>query len=280
MRNNKLEEGVKYAKEALAQSPENKSVKKATSFVLFESAKLSLNDKNYNKAREYADSALKLQPKNLQALLLLVNINLDDGKDKQALIVINKIKEVYPKSGIGEQIEGDFLISQKRLKAAVVVYQKAWQANPNGKLGIKLYANMKKINQVEKSISMLEKWKYENPDSASPLMTLGMVYQDAKMSDKAITNYEKLITIDKKNALSLNNLAWLYLDKGDPRALEVATNAYKLSPKTPLIMDTYGWILVKFGKIKQGVEILTAASKAEPKDEDIAKHLTEAKSKL
>ena len=45
------------------------------------------------------------------------------------------------------------------------------------------------------------------------------------------------------SAANLNNLAWLYDQKGDTeKALGHARRAYELSPKRPEIADTLGWL--------------------------------------
>ena len=67
---------------------------------------------------------------------------------------------------------------------------------------------------------------------------------------------KKIIEIDKINntrdsdsASVLNNLAWVYSELGDDKALKIAKEAHALQPNDPAINDTVGWILVKEKKI-------------------------------
>ena len=78
---------------------------------------------------------------------------------------------------------------------------------------------------------------------------------------------------------ALNNLAWLYYERKDPRALEIAKKAYELAPNSAPIADTYGWILVEKGEIAKGIEILSKAVQLAPDNKEIADHLKEAKSR-
>ena len=75
------------------------------------------------------------------------------------------------------------------------------------------------------------------------------------------------------NAAVLNNLAWVYYEQGDARALEYAEKAYNLMPDQAPIIDTLGWILVQKGQVKRGVELLQAAVAKAPTSLDIRYHL-------
>jgi Tfp pilus assembly protein PilF len=78
----------------------------------------------------------------------------------------------------------------------------------------------------------------------------------------------------------LNNLAWLYQEQGDPRALETARKAYDLDPNKPEVADTYGWILLKRGKGQQGLPILQQAYVSYPTQPEIGYHVAVGLSQL
>ena len=56
--------------------------------------------------------------------------------------------------------------------------------------------------------------------------------------------FERMLGAQNANPVVLNNLAWLYHEAEDARALPTARRAYELAPEQPEIMDTYGWILL------------------------------------
>jgi Tfp pilus assembly protein PilF len=78
---------------------------------------------------------------------------------------------------------------------------------------------------------------------------------------------------------AINNLAWLYYELKDPRAVEMGKKAYELAPNAGPVLDTYGWILVETGKYKEGIELLERATVLEPGNAEIARHLKEAKAR-
>ena len=73
--------------------------------------------------------------------------------------------------------------------------------------------------------------------------------------------------------LALNNLAWLYFEDGDSRAIDLAQRAYERAPERAEIIDTYGWLLIKNGSVEQGLTLLEKAAKRAPENGDIRYHL-------
>jgi Tfp pilus assembly protein PilF len=91
--------------------------------------------------------------------------------------------------------------------------------------------------------------------------------------------YEKTIEIAPNSPIALNNLAWMYYERKDPRALELAKRATQLAPNSAEILDTYGWILVELGQVKEGIIVLERAISIMPDNKDIKAHLEEARKK-
>jgi len=78
----------------------------------------------------------------------------------------------------------------------------------------------------------------------------------------------------------LNNLAWLYQQKGDlNKARNLAERAVAAAPNAAQIDDTLGWILLAQGDAGKAVTYLTAANDSSPADPAIAYHLAVALSR-
>ena len=77
------------------------------------------------------------------------------------------------------------------------------------------------------------------------------------------------------NAAILNNLALVYQQLKDTRALGTAERAYKLKPDNGAIADTLGWLLVEQGNIALGIELLQKAAAAAPDAPEIRYHLAQ-----
>jgi cytochrome c-type biogenesis protein CcmH/NrfG len=81
---------------------------------------------------------------------------------------------------------------------------------------------------------------------------------------------------DPDNLIALNNLANLYQQDNDPRALDAAEKAYKLNPDSPTIVDTLGLILVELGKTTRGLELMQKAVTQDPTNTEFRYHLAVA----
>jgi len=82
------------------------------------------------------------------------------------------------------------------------------------------------------------------------------------------------------NPLILNNLAYVLGEMGDEQALILAQQAHQLSPETPAINDTLGWILVKNQKVEQSLSYLREAVTRQSQDPTFRYHLAIALNKL
>jgi Flp pilus assembly protein TadD len=71
--------------------------------------------------------------------------------------------------------------------------------------------------------------------------------------------------------VALNNLAWVYQQQHDPRAVDLARQAYVLSPGAQTA-DTLGWILTTTGKADTGVLLLRQASAQAAADPRVQYH--------
>ena len=134
------------------------------------------------------------------------------------------------------------------------------------------------MGQTEKALQQLQQWVDRKRDAAVR-NALASAYIVHGRYDAAIRESEILLTTEFNNPIVLNNLAWLYDQKGDARAIEIGEKALKQAPRSPEIMDTVGWILTRRGDLNRAVEILKNAHRAAPKQGDIAYHFAVALNK-
>ena len=77
--------------------------------------------------------------------------------------------------------------------------------------------------------------------------------------DQAQTSLEAILKQKPHNAVALNNLAWVYQQRGDKRAQDLARQAYVLSPGAQTA-DTLGWIMTSTGNAATGLALLRQAN--------------------
>src|SRR5439155_21270898 len=110
---------------------------------------------------------------------------------------------------------------------------------------------------------------------------LASLHLDQKKYDNAIAEYTRVAAERPTDAAALNNLAWLYQQKGElAKARRLAEQAIAAAPRAAEIEDTLGWILLAQGEAGKALTYLSAASLSAPKNPDIQYHLAVALSRL
>ena len=130
-----------------------------------------------------------------------------------------------------------------------------------------------------KAIALLELWTKSHPDDADARFGLAQLYGSSNNFPAALQQFEWLSTKRPNDSVVLNNLAWLYSEKKDPRAQAIAERAYRAAPQSGSVADTLGWILVGKGDMAGGLRYLQQASQASPGEAAIQYHFAVALTK-
>ena len=106
-------------------------------------------------------------------------------------------------------------------------------------------------NQNQKALADLQAALAKNPKDASALMLMGMTYSVEKDYKNARDAYEKLLVLVPKNAVVLNNLAYIYAENlGDlGKGYQLASQARDQASADPSVADTLGWINIRGGSM-------------------------------
>jgi tetratricopeptide (TPR) repeat protein len=119
-------------------------------------------------------------------------------------------------------------------------------------------------DMIDRVVANLD--KVRESDRARVLQQAGGLYLASRpaRAEKALGVYQKLLVKTPEDLSTLNNLACILVDYITPprseEALGHAQKAHELMRKNglvePLVLDTYGWCLVKSGKVSEGMLIL------------------------
>ncbi len=125
--------------------------------------------------------------------------------------------------------------------------------------------------EMNQALKLAEDWLEAEPeDTGVMVMRADVLLQSGRVSD-ALAQYEAIMPID--NPVVLNNMAWLYMERGDSRALAMAERARALAPANADIADTLGWILVKEGRPAEAIEHLELSARTRPSSGVLHYHL-------
>lgn len=244
--------------------------------ILLQSAQ-ALQAGDYDKARSLVASGLETRPDSLELLILLARLDLQAKNIASAKKIAEQLTQIKPTPVQSFELAGDIAMLEGDTAAATANYRKVWSALANDALATKLYQSYAKNPAA--AGAFLAEWLKRLPDSPSAHFLLGISKQQAGDNKGAIKEYETALARNPEDPRALNNLAWLYFENKDGRALATAEKAYKFQPENAAVLDTYGWILVNLGNKQQGLEVLKKAQTLAPESAEIKQHVEQASKK-
>ncbi|TFH48526.1 MAG: PEP-CTERM system TPR-repeat protein PrsT [Lysobacterales bacterium] len=222
--------------------------------------------------RRALNRVLELQPDNPLAILGLGNLALRTGELDEAMKIASELQQSQPKSPAGFNLQGDVLMARNEPGKSAPAYQKALEMAPASATLLKLYAARSRAGQSN-ATATLSDWLKDHPDDAAVRLAYASTLHQSGKRARAVTEYAQVLKSQPGSVLALNNLAWLYFEDGDSRAVDLAERAYDRAPERAEIIDTYGWLLIKSGRLEQGLSLLEKAAKRAPENGDIRYHL-------
>ena len=160
--------------------------------------------------------------------------------------------------------------------AASTSYARALELAPNGPLLHKLYQAQIQIGDADRALATLDDWIAAHPDDFGIKFVRATHLAKHGRLAEAQATYEALATANPDNHVIANNLALVYDELDDPRAVETAERAYAGSSGSPLVADTLGWILARRGDPARAVQLLQDAAQRLPDEPSVHYHLAYA----
>lgn len=179
--------------------------------------------------------------------------------------------ERLPVSPLRLRLEAELLAAQGRFDDAAVAFGRAFDAQPSANLAVRAYEHALRAGRPNPE-AKLAAWNAANPRDPTGNFLLGSVAIESGQYDAAIARYESVLAVNPQHAPTLNNLAWLYSQRGDDRALDYAQRAFEADPDNPAIADTLGWLHVQRGAAADGLPLLAAAAERLGEDAEVQYH--------
>jgi len=236
---------------------------------------MQLND--YSGARKIIANILTTEPDNLRVLSFMVDLEIKAGKLQEASKVLNQIESIDAAHPVIALLKGEIAMAGNDLEGAVSQFGAAWSSNPSESSADKLFKVLSASEDTNALSKHLSNWLARFPDSPNANLYQAITHQQRGQRIKAVEGYQKVLNRLPNNVTALNNLGWLYFEKKDERALALLERAVKISPDSPAILDSYGWVLVQNGHVKDGITYLEKAHKLAPQLKEIEEHLKSAR---
>ena len=189
---------------------------------------------------ELLESLLESHPRQIDALLQLVDIHLKNERPEAALESVEKRSATEPNNGLYQLILGKIYQQLKDHDRAKNHYRLATTIDQDLDVAYENRARM--TEDVGEKRSLLLEASRHNPQSVEiKTMLAGFHLQEGEF-DKAIKIMEDLHSSNKSDPFFANNLAWLYLELGTHllTAFDLASSAYEADSHNPSFAHTLG----------------------------------------
>lgn len=235
---------------------------------------------NQNAAADALKTALAAKPDHFEAQMALANIEIRRGNYDQAIKLAKQIQKTSPKAAQGYILEGDVLMVQKKPDLAFKAYEQGFAHRPTGLLAVRMHQALALSGRGRDGVARLNQWLKDYPTDLATRLYLASAYATDQQHTQAVEQYQSVLQADPKNVVALNNLALVYQEQKDVRALEYAEKAVGVAPENPAVLDTLGWLLVEQGNLTRGLQLLQKATTLAPGVPSVRFHLAQALVKL
>ncbi len=251
--------------QALATYAKLAAIKPDSPLPYLRMAEVDVAAKNKPAALEHLQKALKIKADSLDAQRGIIALELDAGRSKEALAMAREVQKQRPKEAIGYIFEGDAQASQKNWADALVAYRTGLRETGGAsELAVKLHTALLASGSSAEADKFGETWLKEHAKDARFRLYLAEVSGARKDYAGAARQYRILLEVQPDNPTVLNNLAWVSGQMKDPKAIEYAEKANRLSPNQPALMDTLAVLLVDKGDHARGLELFQKALELAP----------------
>jgi tetratricopeptide (TPR) repeat protein len=249
----------------------------------FIAGSVAASQKNYADARANLEKALELQPQGMDILTALTRVDLESGRQQDAIARLTKLAEQNPGQGVPRNMLGELRLAAKDYDAAKESFEMARKSTPGWWLPYRNLALVRLIQNDPAGAIQIYKEGVEATHYEVMLVSdLASLYEKNKQPDEAISLLERLVATKPKLAVGSNNLAMLLVTyRTDAASLDRArdlTAAFS-SANDGNLLDTFGWVRFKRGEQAEGLSALERAQELLPRSAVIRYHLAMAQLK-
>jgi len=231
--------------------------------LLIQDAILKLDRRDYDGGRALLATVLLRDPSNLRALDLLYKSYRAEAHGPEGLATLQMYARKKPDSAVLQYFVAKQLLDAGQRDAARQQLLAAKGADSKfvaADLGL---AEMDLADHhLEAARNRVSAALASEPKSITALFLLGNIEDEAGNTNAARDQYRKIVQIDHRNVLALNNLAFHLADNPgtSTEALQYAQQAVELAPENPEMRDTLGWAYYQAGMYGDALKAFETAT--------------------
>jgi tetratricopeptide (TPR) repeat protein len=230
-------------------------------------AEIKLNSNQYADAIAEAKSALEAGDKSASTYALLGEALTKAGQYDEALLVLNELLKQEPHNAAARRYRAEISLARKDHAGATNDLRAAIRVESRVQDRLRLAELHARAKQYDEASALYQQILKDEPASNEARAGLSIVLLESGKASEAITQLEKLLEPDPKNATIRAQLAELYLPKQPGKALEQYVVAAKLAPNNLSYQIGVGTALIKLRRFQEAVPVLQSVLVENPKDE-------------
>jgi len=220
--------------------------------VTFSLGMIDLHEQKYKEAEDTFRKAYQQNPKDSRGLVGLVESLARQNKYDEATQVLQQELVKDPKNIDLLIALGNIAVRSGNFDLGISQFQKVLDTlDKNSKIRGQVYLRMgetyRRKGDLNGAVAALYKAKEVLPDNSLVVSTLAQALDIAGRKPEAVQTWEQAVKLDPRNAVALNNLAFLMAESGGDldQALTYAQRAEQMMPSMNEVSDTLGWIYLK-----------------------------------
>lgn len=238
-------------------------------------------------AQRAAERAIDLAPSSLSAATTAINVYLRQKNFQTAHSRLNQLINEQPNRLQLQELKARVYVAQGDAANAETTLREILKTDPNYLNAYFILSDFYQSSQqqTERAIAELNQLIRLRPANTQQIaqahLFIGMLEEARGNVDAAVENYEQMLSFDKRSigaAIALNNLAWLYADKGKgnlDKATDHARSAITIAPQASFF-DTLGYAYYKKRQYDVAIEQFRRAIDRRPDSPAYHLHLARA----
>lgn len=221
---------------------------------------LKLQLRDYEGSRAEGAELLKDDPGNARAAHLVVEAYSGQKQLPQGMAWLQGFAAANPKIPALHHVLGQWYMQTNNRSDARKSFEAALGADSRYLPSLMALAdNDVRDGQLESARQRLKSVLGLEPKNLSALIMLVGVEEARGDLAAAIENCQSILQIDGTNLVALNNMAYDMAFASPDQALQFAQRAVELSPKSPTVHDTLGWVYYRKGMYGEAAKSIESA---------------------
>jgi tetratricopeptide (TPR) repeat protein len=200
--------------------------------------------KDFPKAQEEADAALKKYPQDRLVQMVHASVLADVGKTDQAIAELKALAK-----------------DEKDREIQLALAQ--------------IYEKAKRFDDMEKALAVAERLSQSKQDKESVYFMRGAMFERMKKFDSAEAEFRKVLDANPQNASALNYLGYMLADRNVrlEEAQKLVGDALALEPQNGAFLDSMAWVYYRLNRLDEAENLLVRALEKIGRDPTVREHL-------